>query len=318
MNNYQDMIRNIADKILNGGLKYRDTILIGDNSIGKSDLLRELLKKNEDGEMYYLDTVNRRFLVEKVEFNRKKKDIAFNRSIVETRLDEQYFNLQDSFNIYGTHTEGIETLYPYYEKKVKQLFKEFLNIDFTVEQDIEKYSIINGQKRRLSNGYQALIRIFFELQYYYDTVVKEADKERYLFIIDEINECLTPNNACRLLTFIKEHYSKIDLIVTTQLADVIAGTRDFNIIAMLPNEKYEILDTNDFDNVIDANNLFIKSFPNNTRNSQKQEVDRELSRLFNNRISGELDSSDKEALERIKQDNLSKAQLVLLRQIEEW
>lgn len=318
MHNYQNMIKNIADKIVNEKLTYNDTILIGDNSIGKSDLLRELLKRNQEDEMYYVDTVNRCFVVEKVEFERKKKNMEYNRAILDTRLEERYFNLQDSFNVYGTLTEGIEDLYPYYGEKVKQLLKEFLNIDFDVRQDIEKFSVINGQKRRLSNGYQALIRIFFELQYYQDTVVEKGAKKRYLFIIDEINECLTPNNACRLLTFIKIHYPKIDFVVTTQLVDVIVGTKDCNIIAILPNERYEIFDTNDFDSVVDANTLFIKSFPQTIRSSQKQEIDRELSRLFNNRISGELDSEDKDSLKRIKEMTLSKAQLVLLKQIEEW
>lgn len=178
MNNYQDMIRNIADKILNEQLKYRDTILIGDNSVGKSDLLRELLERSIDGDIYYLDTVNRCFTVKKVEFARKKKGITYNQSIIDTRLDEQYFNLQDSFNVYGTLTEGVEELYPYYGNKVRQLFKEFLGFDFSIEQDIEKYSLINGQKRRLSNGHQALIRIFFELQYYQETVVNDRKKRR--------------------------------------------------------------------------------------------------------------------------------------------
>lgn len=318
MNNYQNMLSNIVDKILNEQLKYRDTILIGDNSIGKSDLLKELLIHSKNGEIYYLDTVNRRYLVENVEFEKKQKDIEYNQTIVETRLQERFFNVQDSFNVYGTLTEGIENLYPYYEEKVRKLFKEFLNVEFLIKRDIENYSMINGVVRRLSNGYQALIRIFFELEFYNDTVVKKENKSRYIFIIDEINECLTPNNACRLLTFIKEHYPQIDFIVTTQSADVIVGTRDFNIVAILPHEKYEILDTNDFDSIIDANTLFIKTYPDNKRISQKQEIDRELSRIFNNRISGELDSADKDMLNKIKMMNLSKSQLVLLREIEEW
>ncbi len=143
-------------------------------------------------------------------------------------------------------------------------------------------------------------------------------KKQYFFIIDEVNKCLTPNNACRPLTFIRNHYGKMNFVVTTQSADVIAGTSDCNIIAILPDEKYEILDTNDFDNMIDANNLFIKSFSNGNRKEWKQTLDRELARLFTNRISGELDQEDQKILKRIKEEKLTKAQLVLLKQIEEW
>lgn len=318
MSNYQSMIGTIADKILEGQLKYRDTILIGDNSVGKSDLLRELLERDGDGGIYYLDTVNRRFLIERVEFEQKKRGIAYNQAVINTRLDEQYFNLQDSFNVYGTLTEGIEVLYPYYGDIVKQLFYEFLNLRFTVEKDIDNYCMIDNHVRRLSNGFQALIRIFFELQYYQDTIVRHGAKQRYIFVIDEINECLTPNNACRLLTFIKNHFPKMDFVVTTQLADVIVGTRDFNIITIFPNLKYEIFESNDFDSIVDASTLFHKSFTYDQHKTMKQEIDNELRRLFNNRISGELDVLDQEALEKIKQENLSKAQMVLLRQIEEW
>lgn len=318
MNNYQNMIKILADKIWNGQLTHKDTILIGDNSIGKSDLLQELIKRDQDGGIYFLDVVNRRFLVERVEFEKKKKDIVYNKRILETRSDKKFFNQEDSFQIFGTATDGIESLYPYYENKVKELFREFTDHNFTVKRDIDNYVLIDGKERRLSNGYQALIRIFFELEYYQDKVVKYGKKEQYFFIIDEVNECLTPNNSCRLLTFIRNHYQKMNFVVTTQSADVIAGTGDCNIIAILPDERYEILDTNDFDNMIDANNLFRKSFSNEKRKEWKQTLDRELARLFNNRISGELGREDQEILRRIKEEKLTKAQLVLLRQIEEW
>lgn len=318
MNSYQNMIENLADKIWNGQLKYQNTILIGDNSIGKSDLLRKLLKREKNDGIYFLDAVNRRFLVERVEFEKRKKAITYNSKILETRLDEKFFNLEDSFQIFGTATEGVEVLYPYYGDKVRMLFKAFLKHDFSVKKDIENYAVIDGSERRLSNGYQAMIRIFFELEYYQDMIVKYKKKDRYIFVIDEINECLTPNNACRLLSYIKQQYPDMDFVVTTQLADVIVGTRDCNIIAILPEEKYEILDSNDFDNIMDANALFIRTFPDQNKKEQKQLIDHELARLFNNRISGELDLADKEVLMRMKEKNLSNAQKVLLRQIEEW
>lgn len=318
MNNYQNMIKTLADKIWDGLLIHLDTIIIGDNSIGKSDLLQELIERDKDGGIYFLDVVNRRFLIERVEFEKKKKDIEYNKKIIETRSDRRFFNQEDSFQIFGTATDGIESLYPYYAHKVRGMFKEFTNHDFLVKRDIDNYALIDGKERRLSNGYQALIRIFFELEYYQDMVVKYGKKKQYLFIIDEINECLTPNNAYRLLMFIKKYYKEMNFVVTTQCADVIVGTCDCNIIAILPDERYEILDTNDFDNIIDANNLFIKSFSNGNYKEWKQMTDRELARLFNNRISGELGKEDQETLRQIKEKKLTKAQTVLLRQIEEW
>ena len=82
MNNYQNMIKTLADKIWDGLLIHLDTIIIGDNSIGKSDLLQELIERDKDGGIYFLDVVNRRFLIERVEFEKKKKDIEYNKKII--------------------------------------------------------------------------------------------------------------------------------------------------------------------------------------------------------------------------------------------
>ena len=43
-----------------------------------------------------------------------------------------------------------------------------------------------------------------------------------------------------------------------------------------------------------------------------------IGKAFNNRISGELGKEDQETLRQIKEKKLTKAQTVLLRQIEEW
>ena len=75
MSNYQNMINYLSDKIINNEFKYSDTIIIGDNSIGKSDLLKMVVEKNNDEKIYYLDMVNRRFSDQKVEFKRKQSEL---------------------------------------------------------------------------------------------------------------------------------------------------------------------------------------------------------------------------------------------------
>lgn len=40
---YQTMLMEIKNKILNKELKHRNTIIVGDNSSGKSELLKQLL-----------------------------------------------------------------------------------------------------------------------------------------------------------------------------------------------------------------------------------------------------------------------------------
>ena len=91
-------------------LKYKDTIIIGDNSSGKSELLRKLiyeLRKFQN--VYFIDAVNRNFSVQAI--SRTAKLPIYTEHIINTRLDEEHFNIEDSFNCYGTRTERIEIIY---------------------------------------------------------------------------------------------------------------------------------------------------------------------------------------------------------------
>lgn len=319
MNNYQSMLSNLSKKIIENKFPYSNTILMGDNSIGKSELLRNLIQcdKTKSGAIYYLDAVNRQFSPEKVDFIRKEKKIPYNSAIIDLRIDEKFFNLCDSFNVYGTVVEGVEELYPLYEQELKVLMKEFLDVDINIRKNIQIYVEINGEERKLSSGFQALVRIFLELLYYQDSVVDKKENDRNIFIIDEVDEFLAPSNAYRLLEFIKSKFPDIDYLVTTHSADVVLGAKDFNIIIMY-QEEFEILDSNDFDSAIETNALFVRTFKCVNTEDKKREIDNQLRRLFNNRISGELCKEDQKVLEDIKSKQLTKAQTVLVRQIEEW
>lgn len=78
----------------------------------------ETIKVNHD--IYFIDAVNRIFDTKKIIRSGKKP--AYKKSILETRLEEAYFNLTDSFNCYGTLTERVEMIYCLYEKEVQNLF----------------------------------------------------------------------------------------------------------------------------------------------------------------------------------------------------
>lgn len=232
-------------------------------------------------------------------------------------IREKFFNLVDSFNLYGTSVEGIEEIYSVYEKPLQDMMKDPLGIEIVYKRDIDRYILIDGKRRKLSSGFQAILRMFLELLYYHDTVVKNNKFDRYLFIIDEVDEYLAPKNSYNILKFIKKQFPGIDFIVTTHSEDVIAGARNFNIIA-LTDSNYEILDSNDFESIIEINALFNKLFNFTKSKGKKSEIDNELRRLLNNRISGVLDINDSKCLELLKKEVLTKAQMVLLRQIEEW
>ena len=58
---YQNMINDLTDIIQREGLPYKDTIIIGNNSSGKSELIKNLLQKAGFENWYLIDAVNRYF-----------------------------------------------------------------------------------------------------------------------------------------------------------------------------------------------------------------------------------------------------------------
>ena len=147
-----EMMRHLIDKILEDELPYRDSVVIGDNSSGKTLLLRFDVKK----------------------ISRTDRKPEYKKTILETRLQEAYFNLVDSFNCFGTLTERIEIIYRLYEKETQELFYELTNDRFQVIYDhpIGEVEFGNGQGL-LSSGYQAIIRILLELLYYQEMEIEK-------------------------------------------------------------------------------------------------------------------------------------------------
>ena len=61
MKSYQMMLNRVCNSIMNEKLVYKDTIIIGDNSSGKSDVLRRLIENDKKDQFYFIDAVNRYF-----------------------------------------------------------------------------------------------------------------------------------------------------------------------------------------------------------------------------------------------------------------
>lgn len=102
------MLKEIKNKIENENLKYKNTIIIGDNSSGKSEVLKELLRDKSTG-YYFIDSVNRTFNYKKVSSTNELKEAYKN--VLKYRLEGNIFNLVDSFNLYNTGTSVIEEIY---------------------------------------------------------------------------------------------------------------------------------------------------------------------------------------------------------------
>lgn len=314
---YQNMLIEIKDKILNRELKYKNTIIVGDNSSGKSEILRQLLTNQEVG-YYFIDSVNRSFNYEKVSNSDDLEETY--KSVVKYRLNENNFNLVDTFDLYKTGTDVIEKVYFNYQEELKMLLKNFLGVDFQIT--IKKDEIIGEKKvldidegiEKLSSGYQAIIRLFLELIYFEDSL--EDNIKNPVVVIDEINEFLSAKNEERILPFITNRFSNMNFIITTHSADVIASSIDFNII-VLSHNYYQCLDGNDFSSVTDVREIFEKVY-NINHDNETQDIEILLRHLLNAKISETWTEVEDEKLKNIYEDTLSNSQKLILSQIENW
>ena len=227
-----DALVSISEKLLNRGLKYGDSVIIGENSCGKSLLLRLLVQKaGKTDSIYFLDAVNRGVDVGKVV--RETKKPAYKRTIIDTRIQDDFFNLKDSFNCFGTMTERIEQIYYPYEEKLQDLFEKLTDERFRlIPGDVFGEVEFKEGRGLLSSGYQAIVRILLELLYYQGKCVEEKEIERAVVIIDELDEFLSPGYAYKIFPFLKEQFPKMDFIVTTHSGDLVAGAQNANLIVL--------------------------------------------------------------------------------------
>lgn len=317
--NYQNMLNEISNKILYNKLKYKNTIIIGDNSSGKSDVLKSLFEDNKEG-YYFIDSVNRSFDFTKVS-SLKGLELGSYKKVVERRIDdEKNFNLEDSFDVFGNGTGAIEQVYFNYDKRVKLLFKELLDIDVNIE---IKDNIIIGKKPflkignefgKLSSGFQAIIRMFLEICYFEDTL--EKDIKNPVVVIDEVNEFLSSKNEEKILPFLKRNFKQMNFIVTTHSPDIIASSEEFNIIALKSN-NYQCLDGNDYISITDVREIFAEIY--DIKDDDKaDDIEFTLRNLLNLKISNVWTDIEENKLKLINENILSNAQKLLLAQIKSW
>ena len=310
-----DALVSISEKLLNRGLKYGDSVIIGENSCGKSLLLRLLVQKaGKTDSIYFLDAVNRGFDVGKVV--RETKKPAYKRTIIDTRIQDDFFNLKDSFNCFGTMTERIEQIYYPYEEKLQDLFEKLTDERFRlIPGDVFGEVEFKEGRGLLSSGYQAIVRILLELLYYQDKCVEEKGIERAVVIIDELDEFLSPGYAYKIFPFLKEQFPQMDFIVTTHSGDLVAGAQKANLI-VLDEKGYEVMDINDCQSISEVQIIFDRVFGGHM--PQASETENILRRLFNNKINQAWTEGDQRQLEELKRENLTASQQLIYKQILEW
>lgn len=310
-----ERINEMTESLLEEKLPYFNSVIVGDNSSGKSLLLKRFIEEaGRSNRVYFIDAVNRNFDVKKISKLEKKPE--YKSTILETRMRENYFNLTDSFNCFGTSTERVEMIYKLYEEKVQKLFHKLTGDRFSlIDGDVLGEVDFGNGKGLLSSGYQALIRILLELLYYEGAVIVKEKAEDAWIVIDELDEFLSPKYSARIMEFLKEEFPWAKWVVTTHSCDLVAYTSDSNLV-ILDNGFCEVLDINDYSSISEVQIVFDRLFEKEALS--ENEIENTLRRLFNNKINNAWGADEEERLEKIQKEQLSASQKLILRQIREW
>lgn len=310
-----EMMRDIVETIDTDQLPYADNVVIGDNSSGKTMLLKLFIERvGKEENVYFIDAVNRGFDVKRISKTEKKPE--YKRTILETRLRETNFNLQDSFNCYGTSTERVEMIYGLYEEEVQNLFYEMTGDQFRVLYGDPLGEVDFGEGRGLlSSGYQAIVRIFLELLYYQDMEIEKRRLERAWVIVDELDEFLSPRYSAVFLNFLKKKFSWARWLITSHSCDLVAYTQNANLV-VLENGNWEIIDINDYSSVSEVQIVFRRLFA--APAEVEPQMNNVLRRLLNNKMNHTWGSENERCLKQIEEQELTASQRIIVDQIRKW
>lgn len=311
----RNSLETAVDLLAQNTLPHKNTIIIGDNAAGKSQVIKCYVKHRLEQKqiIYYMDAVNRYFSVSSLSVSPKK--LIFSNLITETRIKDENFNLRDTWSYYGTATERIEMIYYLYESKVQEMFCDFTGTNFRIwEKESQDVEFKNGRRGKLSSGHQALLRMFLELLYIRHTLENEAD---VVVVIDEADEFLSPKNSRKLYAFLIERFPSIRFIFSTHSVDFIAGAANANIL-ILKDTDVEVLDANDYQDVSDAAAIFREIFGFDQEIGNGGKAEEKLRLLINNRIASVWGENEERMLNEIEESELSAAQKLIYHQIKEW
>ncbi len=322
MRSYQNMIHRIADIICLNSADGQNYMLIGDNSSGKSDVLCRVAERKSEEAVYFIDSVNRTFDAGRVELvSESFKNIKLDsQRVVMERISPFNYNLRDTFSV----ASCIEQVFEKYSSRVFMLCEIFLGHELKIVREklekgvVEDQVILDGNAAKLSSGYQAVVRLFSELLYFCD-VMSEKGWMNGFVIIDELDEYLSPRHSAEIFNFLQEQFPALNFLVTTHSLDMVARTRNTNLILLFESD-YEIYSNNESGDTVDADGIFAKLFFHDEFIHQSEDdiVDEKLRMLLNMKIAGLWDETAQAELKALGNGTMQAHQKMLYRQIEEW
>ena len=232
---------------------YYDMVIIGENTSGKSNIIKGAIKALELKNVYFIDSRNRVIPSKGNLINDQFSNFEV-QNIVRTRILLKNFNKNDVF----TNDSGKEVVLGELilnSGEYTNLFKRILNIDMRKETMNDLISdgmtqiwIDNTDLSKISSGIQSKLRILMEVNF--------ANKNNCeIVFIDEFDSNLDYKAASTFFSNLKKEYSNIRFIITTHNIYTLKGVKDADIVKIyklfgeIEDNICEICDSNDLDNL---------------------------------------------------------------------
>ena len=244
MFNIQELAELIYEKTIND-LNYfvhRSMVVVGNNSTGKSTLLKELLNKiiiEGNDKFYYIDAQNRVVTNStKAEFSVHYSEFSV-RTILTTRFKPDYFAKEDVFD--ATYSGGVVTYSELMSdlNTYNKLFNNFMSCDLKKGLLMRRDSFIEGNDTlyykdnidigSISSSEAAKIRLIMEINY-------ANNQECKVVIIDEFDDHFDTENMISFMNKLQEYYSKLRFIFVIHNFEAIVRISGFDAI-VYNNEK---------------------------------------------------------------------------------
>lgn len=253
--NVKDIIELIKNSIINETkfFLHKDMMLIGENTSGKSNIIKGAIKALNYQGVYFIDSRNRvvptKGAIIGDEFGKYKAS-----EIIKCRLKQNNFNKRDMFS---DDSEGEVILGELIKNRSKyiQLFKETLNIDMIhestnsfVQDEVEQIYINNTSLSEISSGIQSKLRILMEVNF-------ANENQCNVVFIDEFNSNLDYKASTEFFISLRNRYPNIRFIITSHDIYTLRGITDTDVVKIYKEfeepeaNSCEIFDINDLDNL---------------------------------------------------------------------
>lgn len=238
MFNIRELAQLLYDRTLTDTefLSHRNMVVVGNNSTGKSTLLKVLLDKiieNNNEEFYYLDSQNR-IVIERLEENLSVRYSDFDvRTIINARRDVNYFAKADVFtkDYSGgavTFSELMADIHTY-----NILIKKFMPVTLNKGSMLKQKSFIGGSETiyvndkidigSISSSEASKIRLIMEINY-------AASRGCKVVIIDEFDDHFDSDNMVSFIKKLIDNFDKLRFVFVIHNFEVLVRLNSMDAV----------------------------------------------------------------------------------------